>query len=940
MKKHFKKPPTKVSFPELEKEVIKFWKKNKIFEKSVDQRPEDNIYTFYDGPPFITGLPHHGNLLPGIAKDVIPRFWTMKGKRVRRVWGWDCHGLPTENKVEEKLGLKSKKDIKKIGISRYIKECYAYVQNVSQEWEWYIDRIGRWVDFKNSYKTMDLNYMETVIWIFARIYKKGLIYKGRRTSLFCPRCSTPLSNFEIAMDNSYEMVEDPAITIKFKLKDKPVFILAWTTTPWTLPGNLALAIDKNKKYVEVESKNERYLLAQARLKTVFGDKKYKTIDTFPGKKLIGLEYEPLYHFFKTDKKDYRIYHADFVSMEEGAGVVHIAPGFGEDDANFGKQIGLSIIDHVDEEGKITNQVPPFVGLFVKNADPKIIADLQNRNLLFKQEKIHHSYPFCYRCHTPLIYKTQVAWYLKIDKIRPKMLATNENINWVPSHLKHGRFKQGMEAAPDWCLSRSRYWASPIPVWECPCGQRYVPGSIAEIEKLSGQKVTNLHKPDIDQITIKCQECGKEIHRVPEVLDCWFESGSMPYAERHYPFEDKKRFKKEFPADYIIEYIAQTRGWFYTLHVIANALFESQSFNNVIVTGVIMGDDGRKMSKLFKNFPDPKLVLEKYGGEALRLYFMSGVIMIGENMNISEREIEDKVKSVLLPLWNCYKYLITYANLHQWTPSIDSQSESADHVLDQWIAAKTNQFTREFEKWLKKYHLPNATRLVQPYIEDLSRWYIRQSRERFVSGDKNALQTLWQTLVQFTKTVAPLMPFISEYFWQNLVLPFNKKAPESVHLEFYPKANEPDKTLLEKMTLVREICELGNAQRRKAGIKTRQPLKRFEILNSKLGINAELVKLIKQELNIKEVEIQTGKGDLKAKLDIKLTPELKTEGEARELIRQVQILRRKKELALTDKITIQTPRWPKEWEKEILTRTGATTIKKSKEVGIKKTCTSS
>ncbi|MDP4009858.1 MAG: isoleucine--tRNA ligase, partial [Candidatus Shapirobacteria bacterium] len=905
----FKSIPSNINFPLLEEEIINFWKENKIFEKSVDTRPADNAYTFYDGPPFITGMPHHGSLLPSIAKDVIPRFWTMKGKRVKRVWGWDCHGLPTENKVEEKLGLKSKKDIEKIGIKKYIDECYLYVQNVSQEWEWYIDHVGRWVDFKNAYKTMDLNYMETVMWIFAQLYKKELIYKNRRTSLFCPRCSTPLSNFEIAMDNSYRTVEDPAVFIKFKLKDKPAFILAWTTTPWTLPGNLALAVNKNEDYIEVESQNENLILAKARLAQVLEGKEYKIIREFKGQEILGLEYEPLYNYFETSKKDYKIYHADFVSMEDGTGIVHIAPGFGEDDFNLGKENGLSIIDHVDDEGKITDKIPPFTGLFVKKADPVVIEDLKNRNLLFKEEKISHNYPFCYRCGTPLIYKSQVAWFLDIQHLKPQMVDTNESINWVPEHIKYGRFGQGIATAPDWCISRSRYWASPIPVWECECGERFIPESIKELEDRSDQKITNLHKPEIDEVTITCQKCNKIVHRVPEVLDCWFESGSMPYAERHYPFENKVAFEKEFPADYIIEYIAQTRGWFYVLHVLSNSLFSSAAFRNCVVTGVIMGTDGRKMSKLFKNYPDPKMVIQKYGGEALRLYLMGSVVMVGENMNISEKDIQDKVKDILLPLWNVLKYLVTYAEMHDWSPNIQNQNKP-QNILDLWIINRTNQLTNEFESCIEKYNIPNAVRLVTPYVEDLSRWYIRQSRDRFVNGDKEALQTLWQVLVQTTKTLAPLMPFITEYLWQNLVLPFDNKAVESVHLDFYPQVEHFDQKLLDEMTLVREICEQGNMIRKTNNISTRQPLAKAIVKITDLSLlTPKLIDIIKNELNIKQVELSKSAKNTEVSLDLNLTPNLIAEGEMRDLIRQIQSLRKENKLDLKDKIKVFSPSWP-------------------------------
>ena len=930
----FKNLPQNINFPSLEEEIINFWKENKIFEKSVDQRSDDDLYTFYDGPPFITGMPHHGHLLSSIAKDIIPRYQTMKGKKVKRVWGWDCHGLPAENKVEESLGLKNKKDIENIGVKKYIDECYCYVQNVSQEWEWYIDHIGRWVDFKNAYKTMDLPYMESVMWVFSEIYKKGLIYKGNRISLYCPRCATPLSNFEIAMDNSYKDVEDPAISIKFKLKDQNTYILAWTTTPWTLPGNLALAVNKDEDYSEIKVNNENIILAKARIEAVLGDQKYEVVKQFKGDKLIGLSYEPLYNFFEVSQNDYKIYHADFVSMTDGTGIVHTAPGFGEDDAIFGKNNGLSIINHIDDEGKIIDQVTPFANLFVKKADPLVIEDLKSRNLLFKEEKITHSYPFCYRCGTPLIYKSQTAWYLNVQSIKDDMKTTNQKINWVPDHIKDGRFGQGIETAPDWCLSRSRYWASPIPVWECDCGEIFVPSSIANLEAKSGQKVTNLHKPEIDEVTIKCDKCGKKVHRVPEVLDCWFESGAMPYAERHYPFENKDQFPKEFPADYIIEYIGQTRGWFYTLHTLSNALFQSESFKNCVVTGTIMGNDGRKMSKLFKNYPDTKMVLQKYGGEAMRLYLMSGVIMVGENMNISEKEIEDKVKFVLLPLWNCLKYLNTYAQMHNWEPNLNSKP--SNYVLDQWIVTKTDQLTKEFSQELDKYIIPNAIKLITPYIEDLSRWYIRQSRDRFVSGDHQALQTLWQVLVQFTKTTAPILPFITEYFWQNLVLPFDSKALESVHLELYPKIKSIDQQLLDNMVYVREICEQGNMIRKTKQISTRQPLSKATINSSqKIDLSSDLIDIIKNELNIKNIEIKLAKGNLLVKLDLNITPELKAEGDARTLIRDIQSLRKEANLDLKDKINIFAPTWPVNFESEILSKTLGQKIVSSTQLKIEK-----
>jgi len=930
----FKNLPQNVSFTALEENTIKFWKDNKIFAKSIESRPEGENYSFYDGPPFITGMPHHGHLLSSIAKDVIPRYWTMKGKRVRRVWGWDCHGLPAENKVEEQLGLKNKKDIETIGIKKYIDACYDYVQNVSQEWPWYIDHVGRWVDLEHSYKTMDLNYMESVMWVFSEIYKKDLIYKGNRISLFCPRCSTPLSNFEIAMDNSYKDVEDPAISIKFKLTDRDAYILAWTTTPWTLPANLALAVNKYETYSEVKVNNESIILAKARIETVLAGQNYQIVKEFKGKELLGLSYQPLYKFFDVTDKDYQIYHADFVSMTDGTGIVHIAPGFGEDDAGLGKENNLSIITHVDDEGKIIDKVTPFAGLFVKKADPLVIEDLKNRNLLFKEEKITHSYPFCYRCGTPLIYKSQTAWYLNVQKVKDQMRSTNQKINWVPEHIKNGRFGQGIETAPDWCLSRSRFWASPIPVWECECGEKYVPSSIADLEAKSGQKVTNLHKPDIDEITITCDKCGKKVHRVPEVLDCWFESGAMPYAQLHYPFENKEFFEKSFPADYIVEYIGQTRGWFYTLHVLSNTLFQSESFKNCVVTGTMMGTDGRKMSKLFKNYPDPKMVLQKYGGDAMRLYLMGSVIMVGENINLDEKEFDNQVKNVLLPLWNSFKYFLTYDNLFDFSPK--EVQQSSPNILDQWIQNQTNNFIDNLEKNLDKYDLPTATRLIEPFVNDLSRWYIRQSRDRFVNGDINALQTLWQVLVQFSLAVAPIIPFITEYIWQTLVVGIVPQATESIHLSFYPHHDNFDQKLADNMTLVQQICEQGNMIRKTQQISTRQPLAKLTIAsNQKINLSDDLLEIIKTEINVKNIEIISSTDNLVVTLDTNITPELKQEGEARDLIRSIQSLRKEANLDLKDKINIFAPSWPENFENEIKSKTLAESIIKSDQLKIEK-----
>jgi len=593
-----------------------------------------------------------------------------------------------------------------------------------------------------------------------------------------------------------------------------------------------------------------------------------------------------------------------------------------------------LINHVDDEGKIIDQVTPFANLFVKKADPLVIEDLKNRNLLFKEEKITHSYPFCYRCGTPLIYKSQTAWYLNVQSVKDGMKTTNQHINWVPEHIKDGRFGQGIETAPDWCLSRSRFWASPIPVWECDCGERFVPSSIAELEAKSGKKITNLHKPDIDEVTIHCDKCGKEVHRVPEVLDCWFESGAMPYAQLHYPFENKEFFEKSFPADYIVEYIGQTRGWFYTLHVLSNTLFQSESFKNCVVTGTMMGTDGRKMSKLFKNYPDPKMVLQKYGGDAMRLYLMSSVIMVGENINLDEKEFDNQVKNVLLPLWNSFKYFITYANLFDFSPK--ENSLVSDNVLDQWILNQTNNFIINLEKELNEYNLPNATRLIEPFVNDLSRWYIRQSRDRFATGDNQALQTLWQVLVNFSLATAPIIPFITESFWQNLVVDIDSSKSESIHLENFPTNLSFDEKIASDMVFVQQICEQGNMIRKTQQISTRQPLSKLTIsTNQKLDLSEKLIEVVKNEINVKNVEINKSADNLTVVLDTNITPELKAEGDARDLIRSIQSLRKEANLNLKDKIKIFAPNWPSQFESEILSKTLAENILTSDSLKIEK-----
>lgn len=1282
----FKPVNPKQNFPELEGEITNFWKENKIFEKSVENRSSKNSYIFYDGPPFITGTPHYGSLLPSIAKDVIPRYQTMRGKRVERVWGWDCHGLPIETKVEKKLEIKNRREIEKYGIDRFINECYNYTRETSAEWKWYIDKIGRWVDMDNAYRTMDQDYMETVMWVFKQLHDKKLIYKGMRTSLFCTRCGTPVSNFEIAMDNSYADMEDPAVTIKFPVTSSGKFsdssILAWTTTPWTLPSNKALVIDPEETYIkakvqkltieleqswqvkelpqnlkklkraeitqayledfidengikprdarirridnkfefttkyyagkstetgqliektreitkdeyielikqtkakvvktryyyplednltaeidvyrnqhegvnfvevefsslkklenfkkpewfgkevtdsdacfpkymadksserllsEIESysqlphnyeenvQNETVILAKKRAEYALKGIDYEVIEEFKGKKLLGLKYRPPYDYYPTEKGEHQVYgFPGMVHMEEGTGIVHSAPGFGDIDTEMGQEYGLSIAMSITDEGKYLPQVEKFVGMYVKDADEPIMQDLQARDILFKRDRIVHRYPFCYRCETPLIHKAQPSWFIHIEKLRKDLIKNNEDINWIPKHLKNGRFKKGIEVAPDWGISRTRYWATPMPVW-----QREIDGQIVETKvigsrdelrenakqpitkitfvrhgnkshddnldpemtelgheqakelakKLSkekydviisspkkraiqtakyikdtleqdfiedalftsltdgndrefyrkvrenhnidnlhelpesilreelvpiltplkenfekflkkyegkniliithsgkikflkhiiegtninallpskiketseyiayfhGTELLDLHRPKIDQITIK----GKtgELTRVKEVLDVWMDSASMPYASKHYPFENKQILEENYPADFIVEYIAQTRAWFYVMHVISTALHNKPSFKNVITTGIIFGTDGRKMSKSYGNYPDPRDTLERYGAEPLRLYFMGSRIMLGEDMNFDEEALKEQYKTFLLPLWNSYSFFVTYANLHKWKPS---KPFSSTDPLDKWITAKFDETKSLYIKAMDSYNIPSAVKLLPEFIDVLSRWYIRRSRSRFAAGSVEALSTLHYVLVEFSKMSAPVVPFVSEEIFLNLQ--FNNEF-ESVHLTNLDKPKKTDleknSDLLKKMDLVREISTLGQSLRVQNNLKVRQPLQKVEIqIKDKEILTKEdlqwMNEIVKDELNVKQVEFIDKKPNeefltsstnenLIVGLDPRITSELEAEGIIRELTRQIQSQRKKIGLQMGDGITL-------------------------------------
>jgi isoleucyl-tRNA synthetase len=910
------------SIQDFENEVIEFWKKDKIFEKSVENRSEDNLYVFYDGPPFITGLPHYGHLLGSIAKDVIPRYWTMKGKRVERLWGWDAQGIAVENAVQKELGIKNRRDIESYGLEKFIKACYAYIEKTSAEWNWYVDKIGRWVDIKNAYKTTDQTYMESVIWAFSELYKKGLVYEDLYTSLYCPTCGTPVSNFEIAMDNSYREETDPAVTVKFRVvtpgKFKNAFVLAWTTTPWTLPSNRALVVDEKAEYVLVSSGEESFIVAGERLGAVFEGKEHKVVEEFLGKDLLSLEYEPLFKFFESKEGDYKIYSfEDMVNMEDGTGVVHSAPGFGEIDTKMGKHYGITINLTIDDEGKFLPGVlerNPYEGQFYLKTNDAIREDLTSRGLMFKDTKTTHRVPFHDRCNTLLVQKAQNSWFIKVSEIKDKLLENNKDINWVPAHLKEGRFAQGIEQAPEWCISRTRFWATPMPVWEAEDGDRIVISSIKELEELSEQEVKDLHRPYIDEVTI--EKDGKVYKRRSEVLDSWMEAGSMPYAQIHYPFENKEKFEKNFPGDYIIEYMAQVRAWFYVMHVLSTALFGKKSFKNVITTGTLMGSDGRKMSKTFNNYPDPREVLESYGGDAFRLYMMSSPLMVGEDANFEENEIKTKLRNVINPLWNSTKFFVMYAKQHDWSPEKKVESQN---ILDKWILARLHQTIKIFASEVEAYQVPSASRVVEEFVDDLSRWYVRRSRDRISSGEGEALSTLYEVLMTFSKAVAPLIPFVTENIYKHLGGGLGGEVgseKESVHLCDYPEINEKlvedSAELLKNMTSDREVVSAILAIRAAENIPVRQmlgfavtivPVHYADIVKDETNVGELVAKDAKDTDGSKWVSNDEKNEEKKVWLNTEITPELKLDRTRRELIRKIQGLRKEAGLSVSDEVEV-------------------------------------
>ncbi len=917
---------SKPTIPAMEEAVLAYWDETDAFKKSVDLRPAKNPYVFYDGPPFATGLPHYGHILSSTAKDVIPRYFTMRGFRVERVWGWDCHGIPIENMIEQELGLQGgKKGIEELGIAQFNAACRAAILKFDQEWESIIKRIGRWVDFKNSYKTMDKSFMESVWWAFKKLHDSGLVYQGRKVILYCPRCATPLSNFEIAMDNSYKVATDNSVYVAFELHDNPgTYFLAWTTTPWTLLGNVALAIDPQAEYVKVKLENTFYWLANNRLSILPG--KYQVVEQARGASLLNISYKPLYPYMDTaGKRAHYTVPASFVSLEEGTGIVHTAALYGEEDYQLAIEHDLPLVDSLDESGKFLPHITPLAGLFYKKAETWVIDDLTRRNLLLKKEKIEHSYPFCYRCGTPLYYNAVPAWFINIQKLKPRLIEANEKINWFPSFLKEGRFKHGLESAPDWNISRSRYWGTPMPVWIGEHGIRII-GSLEELRHWAVRpeevdKLTDIHREHVDSIEVYVDEDRKEIgKRIPEVFDCWIESGSMPYASIHYPFDNKDKFEASYPAQFISEYIAQTRAWFYTLHVLSVGLFGEPSFTNVVTTGTIQAEDGTKMSKSKKNYPDPMLLINRYGVDAMRHYLMSSVVMKAENLNFSEKSVDEVYKKLILIFFNNLVFYLTYCSEGISNPP------NADGVLDAWMLSRLNTVTRKMTEAYDNYNTPLAGKLLLDFVQETSTWYIRLSRDRLRTKGNGAV--LGYVLSQTALLAAPMTPFIAEFVYQNIA-----PAKLSVHHEDWPTANaqELDEKLEEEMTLAQEVVEKGRSERKSVGIRTRQPLAHLAIV-SPSSLSEDVLELVKQELNVKEITLSKG-SKLTASLDTHLTPELIDEGLARDIMRDIQAARKKAGLKPHEQARIFLPSWPDKFTEEIKQKVSASELLKGDELRI-------
>ena len=909
---------------EYEKALLDFWKNDKTFKKSIEQRGEGNSYVFYDGPPFITGKPHHGTLLSSIVKDAVPRFWTMNGKRVERRWGWDCHGLPAENFVEKQLGITDRREIgTKWPLDVYITKARESMVANSETWESTIARIGRWVNFKGAYRTMDKDFMESVWWAFKTLYEKGKIYEGRKVLMYDTKFCTPVSKAEVTMDNdAYQTVTDPSAFVKFKVleadkKFNGCFLLAWTTTPWTLPANLVLAVNPKLEYGIFEVEGEKFILATTLAKKLFGE---AAEQKFSGKELVGVAYEPLMRTISEKEQKagtYKVHGADFVSSEEGTGIVHIAPAYGEDDYALMQKAGdVDFVDVLDDSGYY---LPEFAEklheLGVRDTDEngiqnwdgnKFIAKVLEANgTIYKIEYIKHEYPFNPRSKQRIMYRAFPSWFFDIEGSKSLMLEQNENVNWFPEYLKHGRFAKNIEQAPDWNLSRDRFWATAMPVWKGDKGTVKVVGSYDELYELSGVRLEDYHRPWVDEIEFDID--GEHFKRIEKVLDCWFESGSMPFAQLHYPFENKEKFEKNYPADFIVEYVGQVRAWFYYVHAVNTALFGKNAYKNVITTGTLAGNDGRKMSKSLGNYTDPNELMDKYSADSLRFLLLSSPVLAGEDFALLDKDVSDVARKLSM-VWNVYDFFTMYASVDGFDSKDAIDPEEFKNPLDIWVVSRVHQLRNEIDKYMREYNLPAATAGILPFIDDLSNWFVRRSRRRFWKSEDDsdkleAYSTLYYVLVYLSKIMAPFVPFLSEELYQKMTgagTPGSEEV-ESVHLLDWPEAGLINEEVLTDMNRTREIITEGlsirmNKSETEEQIKVRQPLAKFTYAGDKLPEFYE--QIIADEVNVKTVE-----NDKETTLDKTLTPELKAEGFVRELIRQVQAARKKAGLNVDDRIKL-------------------------------------
>lgn len=875
---------TNLDFVEREKEILSFWKDNKIFEKSIESRKDGEVFTFFDGPPTANGKPHIGHILTRVVKDIIPRYKTMKGYKVLRKAGWDTHGLPVELEIEKKLGISGKPQIEEYGVEPFIKQCKDSVFTYESLWRTMSDRVGFWADMDNPYVTYHNSYIESVWWALKQIWDKGLLYKGHKIVPYCPRCGTSLSSHEVAQ--GYKDVKDKSAYAKFLVKGTTnEFLLAWTTTPWTLPSNLALTVNADEYYVKVALNDEKYILAEALVSKVFGEEeKPEVIQKCKGIELKGLEYEPLFDYAKDIVKDQKAYYVvcdSYVTLTDGTGIVHCAPAFGEDDARVGKDNNLPFVQLVNEEGKFLKEVTDWAGVFVKDADEDIIKKLKQENKLLKAENYEHSYPFCWRCDTPLLYYARDTWFIAMTKVRDMLVKNNNTVNWMPDNIKQGRFGNFLENVIDWGLSRERYWGTPLPIWECSCGHKEAIGSIEQLKSMSSDcpEDIELHKPYIDNVHLNCPKCSQKMTRVTEVIDCWFDSGCMPFAQWHYPFENEEIFKQNFPADFISEAIDQTRGWFYTLMAISTLLFDKSPYKNVIVLGHVQDKDGKKMSKHTGNVVDPWTILDKQGADAVRWYFYTNSSPWLPN-RFYEEAVNEGQRKFMGTLWNTYAFFVLYANIDNFDPNKYTLEYDKLPPMDKWILSKLNSLVKFIDDGLENYKLTETSRAMSEFVDELSNWYVRRSRERFWGKDMpqdkvNAYMTLYTVLVTLTKLSAPFTPFISESIYQNLVCKVSKNEPESVHLCDFPTYDEKliDKKLEEDMDTVLSIVVAGRSGRNTANIKNRQPIGNM-FVKSNNTLDNMFIDIIKEELNIKNVEF---KDDVSAFTSYSFKPQLRTLG---------------------------------------------------------------